>query len=142
MSTAIIFTRLTFTGLHHWPDAVFPDAHLASPHEHLFGVEVALPVGHDDREVTFEQLERDALACLPVTRDEHGRYDLGPWSCEHLARHIAACLSEQHQREVTCTVDEDDRRGASVTIEPEPPATSVTVHLDGEEIARAAERRP
>lgn len=118
MSAASIFIRFTFTGLHHWPDAVYPDAHLADPHEHRFGVEIELPVHHDDREVTFEQLERDALACLPFT-PENGRYDLGPWSCEHLARHIAACLVEQHGRVVAVSVDEDGRRGARLISRPD-----------------------
>lgn len=115
MSNAIIFVRFTFTGLHNWPGAVYPDAHLSDPHEHLFGVEVGVPVEHDDREITFESLERDARACIP-TAPQHDRYDLGSWSCEHLARHIASCLSEQHQRTVSVAVDEDARRGARVTL--------------------------
>ena len=124
MSSAIIYVRFTFTGLHHWPDAVYPDAHLAAIHEHLFHVEVGIPVEHDDREITFEQLERDARSSLPTAPDDHGRYDLGPWSCEHLARHLASCLSEQHQRTVSVAVDEDGRRGARITLnaatDPEP----------------------
>jgi hypothetical protein len=103
--------RLTFEGLHCWPESPASVDFLRAPHRHIFHVTLELPVEHHDREVEFILLKR--------MLDGHLRSwptDLGRKSCEEMAEDIIR-WTESHfpnRRFYRCEVSEDGENGAMV----------------------------
>ena len=107
-----IFVRFTWGAVHCWPGAPLRREYLKYPHRHIFNVEVATSVSHDDREIEFHDLIDEATALMP------GR-DWGALSCEHVARMLGQQLANKYKRRFEVTISEDNEAGATVEVEPE-----------------------
>ena len=107
MTPSTIFVRFTQPGFHHWPQPTPERSYLGQRHRHLFHVEVRLQVEHDDREVEFHDLLDFARARFPGG-------ELGPQSCEMLARSLGKEIARRFQRAVEVAVSEDGEVGALV----------------------------
>ena len=120
MITRSIVVRFTAEGWHHWPDAQGERAYLASPHRHLFYVEVQMAVEHNDREVEFHDL-------LTYARLEFGRGDFGPASCEALAERLLNRLASSYGgRRIRVSVFEDNECGAVLSYTPDTAFVGIT----------------
>jgi hypothetical protein len=73
--------RFAVEGWHSWPDAQGKRVYLASPHRHLFHVEVRLQVFHDEREVEYHDL-------LDLCKVWFPGGEMGSKSCETMAREL------------------------------------------------------
>lgn len=115
----MVWARADLPGFHFWPDAPPHRHYLAQEHRHLFRVEVAVEVRHDDRDLEFHDL-------LDVVREwwaEHaadstGAVAWGSASCERIAGWLAAHLRERgllDRRAWRVTVAEDDESGATIS---------------------------
>jgi len=101
--------RFTSPGFHHWNGATGEREYLASPHRHLFFVEVSVEVSHDDREIEFHDL-------LDWCRSEFGSGDFGGQSCEMLARGLLEKIVRRFgKRRTIVSVFEDNEVGAVVS---------------------------
>ena len=107
MSTAIIRVKFVEVGIHCWPSAPKHRAYLRNPHRHRFFVTVETEVYHDDREIEFHDLLDDAKKLFHVK--------LG-WSCEHMARHLAAALGVKYRRRIVVIVSEDGECESEVSL--------------------------
>jgi hypothetical protein len=103
-----VIARLSFEGIHSWPDA--PDQsteyYLAYPHRHMFHVEAVMEVQHDDRDVEFIGLRTSMLVyCV--------RQFSGPhiYSCEKMALELLQQFGLK-----SCRVFEDNENGAEVEL--------------------------
>lgn len=107
-ASAFAHVRFTREGWHHWPDAPPVRAYLRDTHRHIFHFEVAVSVGHDDREIEFHDLRDFCLSCVA---DGH---DFGSMSCEGIARQLLADLAGEYgrQRRYLVSVFEDNENGA------------------------------
>lgn len=110
-TSALITVRFSVPGFHCWPDAPFRRIYLRDKHRHLFHVEVATQVTHDDREIEFHDLMENARTLL---RLEWPGFDFGANSCEMIARKLGSKLQAKHSRPFTITVSEDGECSASV----------------------------
>lgn len=114
---ASVWVTHRFVGFHAWPDAPPRRLYLASLHRHVFHVKTKVHVMHDDREVEFHDLLDRSLAAAetlgePMPPDAR---NLGPMSCEMIARNIAAAVSISYPgRTVVVEVSEDGESGAIV----------------------------
>lgn len=112
MSTATIKVRFTRPGFHFWLGATGKRAYLSAKHRHLFHVEVRTVVHHDDREIEFHDLRDEAADLFDALGNGGG--ELGPMSCEMIARSIGASLAAKYKRSVTVEVSEDGEFAAEV----------------------------
>ena len=110
-----IIVRFVSEGFHYWSGAPVERAYLGSRHRHLFHVEAETEVNHDDREIEFHDLLNEARSLFPVG-------DLGPRSCESLARGLASASAQKYRRPFRVAVFEDNEVGASATVSTPPPA--------------------
>lgn len=110
---ATIRVRWQREGWHFWANAPEHRAYLGRRHRHVFHVEVALSVNHDDRDVEFHDLMDFTKKCWPVEGS-----DLGGLSCEMIARSIGRETARRYGRAVTVQVWEDGECGAEVTVTP------------------------
>lgn len=105
--TRTIYVRFNRVGWHRWPHAPARRDYLASPHRHLFNIEVGLTVLHDDREVEFHDLLEDCKAAVP---DQH---KWGEQSCEAIAAVLARQVRALYpDRTITVDISEDGECGA------------------------------
>lgn len=110
---ATAWATVDLPGWHHWPDAPPHRSYLRAPHRHLFRVRAEVVVNHDDRDVEFHDLQ-------DVVREwweQYGDGDVGPRSCETLARLLAAALVARGFAPATIDVSEDQENGATVRFE-------------------------
>lgn len=113
-----VFCRTNFEGIHRWANAPDEVGFLRHAHRHMFGVQVEMEVGHDDREVEFIMLKRKVNAIIGVCKDgcrnEDGVWLMGGTSCEMLAdflhRELVNAFGERYMK---ITVDEDGENGAT-----------------------------
>ena len=111
MTAVVRFRRV---GFHRWPQATGRRAYLASPHRHLFFVQVAIAVTHDHREIEFHDLLDQCLALWPDNQD------LKDLSCESMARELVSSLVLVYgDRPMCVSVFEDDEVGAVIDHNPE-----------------------
>lgn len=101
-----IIVRTRFEAIHKWDDAPEEVGFLRYPHRHVFHVEAAFPVKHQnrDREFFTEQAR--------VSRFVHRRLQEGgttDWSCEMWAASILDSVGA-----VSVSVWEDGENGAKV----------------------------
>jgi hypothetical protein len=114
-NAARIFVRFTQVGLHHWPDAPPGRNYLSFPHRHVFHVEAAVHVTHDDRAIEFHDFLDSARAMFG---SNEVMQNYGPQSCEMLARKLSKALARRYSCAVTVTVTEDNECGAVVESTP------------------------
>jgi hypothetical protein len=82
-------------GFHCWPDAPAEVSYLSNPHRHEFLIRVEARVGHDDREIEFHMLKREAKLAMITAFDaaEQGsEFQFGHRSCEMIAQHLYASI--------------------------------------------------
>lgn len=109
---AKITVRFQQVGFHCWPGAKGVRAYLAQRHRHVFHVDVATWVSHDDREIEFHDLKDEATAAFMLLGNAEG--DMGAMSCEVMARALGELLATQHSRAFEVTVWEDLEVGSTV----------------------------
>lgn len=104
MAGMSIVVRFSFEGVHCWPDAEGWAQFLRDPHRHMFHVEAAKAVEHDDRQIEILAFRREmARYCNSTFCGPH------TMSCEMMARRL---MSEF--RLSRCRVLEDNENGAEV----------------------------
>jgi len=101
--------RTRFEALHRWPGATPNVFYLASPHRHLFHVEVVIRVLHDDRDVEFFTVKEELDTFLSL---QYARRNIGARSCEMIAREIRERFADWDV--VRVSVFEDGENGAEV----------------------------
>jgi hypothetical protein len=110
----LAIVRFAAEGWHRWPDAPDRRRYLRDPHRHLFHIEVAIEVRHDEREIEYHDL-LDLCRRLWPDRELDGRApgDCAAWSCETLARSLADRLGAIYPgRALQVRVFEDGEVGA------------------------------
>ena len=97
-----VFARTQFVAFHQWEGAPDWCKYLASPHRHLFKVEVGAHVDLSDREVEFHRLKRDTDQFIAVEWRVSIQSSL--WSpvpikdsCELMATRIGSFLRQSTQ---------------------------------------------
>jgi len=109
--------KTQFEGIHCYPEA---GNYLASPHRHMFYVEVTVQLRHDNRDVEFIQLKHHVNDFL---RSEWGfGGELGAMSCEMMSRAILNFLNDSlffKERFLGVWVYEDGENGAGVEFSPD-----------------------
>ena len=115
----VVRCNLQFEGIHCYPAAPLEVAYLREPHRHIFGIEVAVDVFDDDREVEFIMLSHRIKKYIKAfPHDEYGVVQLSDWSCERIAKAIAdellGVIPRSNQRDIAVTVMEDGENGATV----------------------------
>jgi hypothetical protein len=128
----LVFCRTQFIGFHFWKDA--PDAvgFLREPHRHVFHVEAAVNVVHDNRAIEFITLRRELdiyihnrKVVIQVGEDEEivsclaNSFETAyPFSCEMIATAIMNWLEKTtYNLPVYVEVSEDGENGARVYYE-------------------------
>lgn len=98
-----VIVNLQFEGVHCWPDCPFDEVkYLRDPHRHVFHICCKKAVSHDDRDIEIIMLKHRIQEYL----ESMGK-DMGPTSCEMLARTLATRFGLCY-----CSVLEDGENGA------------------------------
>ena len=104
-----VLTYNEIEGFHRYPGAPAECAYLADKHRHVFVIECAFEVGHNEREIeiiTQQGIIEDFISL------HWGRpAQFGTMSCESIAQE----LIEAFPAMCSCTVKEDGYGGASLT---------------------------
>lgn len=112
-----VFCTLRFPAFHCWADAPDKYRYLRAPHRHEFHVRVDVRVAHDDRDIEFIELKREAFVALTAlgsfNPQLHGHYDFGGRSCEQIATYLHDALDTLNVAAIE--VSEDGENGARVT---------------------------
>lgn len=95
MTKATIIIVFVLEGFHHFPDAPEEVSFLRSRHRHLFHFKLHFDVSHDNRQLEFFIVRKQAIEAITrVWGGEHGRVsnatplEFGDMSCEMIARAI------------------------------------------------------
>ena len=97
-----VVVTFQFEGIHSWPDCPIEEvSFLRYPHRHMFHVELAKEVSHNDRETEIIMLKRK------LEQEFYNKINLGSQSCED----IAESLIKKHNL-LYCKVLEDGENGA------------------------------
>lgn len=112
----LVTARQRVDGSHYWKDAPPEVAFLASPHRHLFGIEIVINVGHSDRDVEFFIINRMARIMLDkkYPKDLFSGYEFGGSSCEMIAEYLFEGFDIAGVSVDMVTVQEDDESFSSV----------------------------
>jgi hypothetical protein len=102
-----VWTTVTLTGYHNWPQAPPARDYLAVRHRHQFVITAAVAVGHDNRDVEFHDL-RDVI-------ERWWTPERGAQSCEHIGHNLAAALDLLGFQTTRITVSEDGYDGATLS---------------------------
>lgn len=108
--TVTVWAETHLPGFHCWPAAPPHRAYLADRHRHMFHIRATVPVGHDDRDVEFHDLQH-----LIAGWWGPGERECGPASCETLARQLATHLEQAGIAVASVDVSEDGQAGATYT---------------------------
>jgi len=108
-----VWAKATGPGFHYWSDAPDNRDYLRDRHRHLFHLMAEVEVTHDDRDVEFHDLQ-DAIRAWWGP----DALDLGPTSCESIARSLAGHLAGLGMRVVSVEVAEDGENGATLRFNP------------------------
>lgn len=111
----VVYSKITFEGVHCWLRAPDEVAYLRQRHRHIFHVKAVVKVNHDDRDVEFimlghrikEWIKRQYPKYSGAPADE--TVDLEYTSCEQLAKTLLEAFGL-----FSCEVSEDDENGAVV----------------------------
>lgn len=116
-----VYAKVSFEGIHCWPDAPDEVKFLRNPHRHIFNVMVFVEVSQNNREIEFimlghrlkEMFERFAVG------DTNGVWDMGATSCEDVAEIVIAYIRHRLglpvETYIAVKVDEDGENGCIVT---------------------------
>lgn len=108
-----ILIKNEISGMHRWPDAPDNVGFLRNPHRHVFTIVTEIEVRHDDRELEFFTVQLKIQSHLNTTNLMDG----GSTSCEQLATNVARYVIDTFgEREVTCTVYEDNENAGRITV--------------------------
>jgi hypothetical protein len=108
----LIVVKGQFEGIHNWPNCPHNGVDfLRVPHRHIFHVTAKFKVSHDDRELEFILTKRSLENYL---FQSYHRFDLGPKSCEMLAKEIGNYLNDNIGPIYMVSVSEDDENGSEV----------------------------
>lgn len=117
-----VFCTFRLVGFHKWRNAPDEFAYLGNTHRHEFHFKVFASVSHDDRQIEFCEMKRQAENAI---FDNFGLYDLGnrggldfaSLSCEMIAKHLYKDMIEENVKYKAITsieVNEDGENGARV----------------------------
>jgi len=106
-----IYVTARFIAFHAWPQAPDSVAFLRNPHRHQFHVKASLQVSHEDRDLEFFIVQRKLQEFLDTNYENR---DLGPKSCETMAKEIIDYLFGLSQGSLSVEVSEDGENGAIV----------------------------
>lgn len=116
-----VYAKVSFEGIHCWPDAPDEVKFLRSPHRHIFNVKVSVEVTQNNREIEFIMLGhrlKELFKCL-ATNDLNGVWNMGTMSCEDVAEiamgYVRYNLGLPDEIYVSVQVDEDGENGCIVT---------------------------
>lgn len=104
MASTLIWCTFDFEAFHRWANAPAEHSYLRERHRHLFKCKAWWRVEHDDRQMEFIQLKREALE---VVQDAKPLAE--GWSCEQWAKALLGELDA-----VRVEVSEDGENGATV----------------------------
>lgn len=116
-----VYAKVSFEGIHYWPDAPDEVKFLRNPHRHIFNVKVAVEVKSNDREIEFIMLGHrlKELFRSYAKDDPNGVWNMGTTSCEDVAEMAMAWirykLAIPAGTYIAIQVDEDGENGCSVT---------------------------
>lgn len=103
-----VFCTFQFEGFHRWPDAFGDHLFLAQLHRHMFHVRIEVPVTHNDRDVEFVSLRRDAERWC---RTRAASSETHTWSCETWCKQLLTQF-----KAARVEVSEDGENGAILEI--------------------------
>lgn len=106
-----IYVTARFIAFHAWPQAPDSVAFLRNSHRHQFHVKASLQVSHEDRDLEFFIVQRKLQEFLDTNYENR---DLGPKSCETMAKEILDCLYGLSEGSMSVEVSEDGENGALV----------------------------
>ena len=114
-SKTYVWCTTSFIGMHYWPDAPIPVEYLGTNHRHVFHIEVAVEVIHDNRAVEFHLLKMAADAAINEMYGTEQTKWIGPRSCEQIAKELGTYLVfTNHFAVREIAVSEDRENGATV----------------------------
>lgn len=117
----MVYAKVSFEGIHCWPDAPEEVEYLKNPHRHIFNVKVAIEVVHSDREIEFIMLGHRLNEFFKelAMDDPNGVWQMGRTSCEDVAEmtiaYIRSRLELSKRTYIIVQVDEDGENGCLVS---------------------------
>lgn len=117
-----VYAKVSFEGIHCWPDAPNEVKFLKCPHRHIFNVKAYVEVTQNNREIEFIMLGhrlKELFGGLAATDDTNGVWNMGTTSCEDVAEiamsYIRYKLGLPDKTYIAVQVDEDGENGCIVT---------------------------
>lgn len=116
-----VYAKVSFEGIHCWPDAPDEVKFLRSPHRHIFNVKASVEVTQNNREIEFIMLGHRLKELFKglAANDENGVWNMGTVSCEDVAEmamaYIRYKLGLPDEMYISVQVDEDGENGCIVT---------------------------
>ena len=116
-----VYAKVSFEGIHCWPDAPDEVKFLRNPHRHIFNVRVFVEVSQNNREIEFIMLGHRLKELFKglAANDENGVWNMGTTSCEDVAEiamgYIRYKLGLSDETYIAVRVDEDGENGCIVT---------------------------
>lgn len=115
-----VYAKVSFEGIHCWPDAPDEVMYLRNSHRHIFNVKAFVEVSQNNREIEFIMLGHILNAMFKglASGDTNGVWNMGTMSCEDVAEmvisHIRYKLGLLCDTYVAVRVDEDGENGCIV----------------------------
>lgn len=117
-----VFCRFRLVGFHNWPDAPLEFAYLRNTHRHEFHFVVVASVFHDNRQIEFCEMKREAENAMfdffKLYGNVGGGLDFKAYSCEMLAGTLRKLMIDENEKYKAITsieVSEDGENGAHVS---------------------------
>lgn len=116
-----VYAKVSFEGIHCWPDAPNEVKFLKCPHRHIFNVKAYVEVTQNNREIEFIMLGHRLKGLFKdlAKNDENGVWNMGAMSCEDVAEmtmaYIRYKLGLPDEIYISVKVDEDGENGCIVT---------------------------
>lgn len=113
-----IYITTDFIALHAWPECPYEQvSFLKYPHRHKFFVKVIFQVDHDHRQIEFFMAKKELDEYIDR---KYKNKDLGPMSCEMIAKDILRVMNAIFKSVVSVSVSEDEENGAIVEVSNDP----------------------
>lgn len=116
-----VYAKVSFEGIHCWPDAPDEVIYLRNSHRHIFNVKASVEVSQNDREIEFIMLGHRLKELFKdfAKNDENGVWNMVAMSCEDVAEmtmaYIRYKLGLSDETYISVQVDEDGENGCIVT---------------------------
>lgn len=116
-----VYAKVSFEGIHYWPDAPNEVKFLKYPHRHIFNIKASVEVSQNNREIEFIMLGHRLKELFKglATDDPNGVWNMGTTSCEDVAEivmsYIRYKLGLSDEIYISVQVDEDGENGCIVT---------------------------